>query len=91
MRSGVGVGASSGGSNLSLSPILSAAADARPQLHTINLDHENLTGKKTKKGMILHVHRQLMTNEALLWGKCETWAGGAKGDCTEEIKRARGN
>lgn len=38
--------------------------------------------------MILHVHRPRMTNEDLLRGNHESWAGGAKDDRTEEIKRA---
>lgn len=38
----------------------------------------------------LHVRGQLVTNEGLLWGNSGTWAGGAKGDCTEEIKWAGG-
>lgn len=41
--------------------------------------------------MILHVHRWLMTNEDLLQGNRESWAGGAEGDRTEEIKESRGN
>lgn len=41
-----------------------------------------------KKRMILHVHRPRMTNEDLLWGNHELWAGGAKDDHTAEIKRA---